>query len=299
MMDLVLLSWNFGITASSILTVMSTLVLVTLGIFYSKLSIHTVRYVLLYGWKQPFLALEERYRDFSRDRSRFKVPSHIAFIMDGNRRYAKSLRFVNVTSGHEYGAEKVHDVLRWCSEFKEIQEVTLWALSSDNLQRAEDEVQKLWALCKTHLDELADSDEVRKNQVRVRIIGERSRIPADVMKHVEHVERVTMEYNTHKVLNIAIAYGGREEIVSAIKLACEKKPVVQLTMDDISRHCYAFSEPDLIVRTGGDERLSGFLLWQSRYAELVFQRVLWPGFSRVHLLRALCEFDSRNRRFGK
>jgi undecaprenyl diphosphate synthase len=223
-----------------------------------------------------------------------KLPNHVAIIMDGNRRYARKLGIEAVSVGHESGAEKLEDLLRWCAGLDGLNELTVWALSTDNLEKRDGrELSQLWALCEKHLPKLARSDVIRRERVRVRVIGERHRLPPSMQAAAEQVERSTgadVFDEPRLVFNIALAYGGREEIESAARTH---------GIEHIADGLYTISAPDLIVRSGGERRLSGFLMWHTKHAELYFTDVLWPAFERVHWLHALYDFCQRHRRFGQ
>jgi undecaprenyl diphosphate synthase len=258
-----------------------------------------VLYMIYYGWKRPFQIIETFVRSRRRRRA---LPKHIGFIMDGNRRYARRLAMTSASFGHELGAQTVKNVLEWCLHWK-IHELTLWALSTDNLKRPSNELERIWALCKIHLDEIANSDVVQQNRVVLRVVGERSLIPKDVLACIAHAESKTRAYEPQYVLNIGIAYGGREELAHMAQTVLEQRvkshdTSCNISVDELAKHAYTSSDVDLIVRTGGEVRLSGFMLWQSKHAELWFADVLWPAFGYVHLLRALDAFHVRQRRYG-
>lgn len=235
------------------------------------------------------------------------LPKHIGLIMDGNRRFAKNTG-LGVTAGHDYGADKAHEVLDWCFDLG-IRHVTLWGFSSDNRGRAETEVSHLHSLFARQARMMVNDPKIHKNRVRVRVIGDTKSFPADVQRALGEVEAATAGYSDRQ-LNVAIGYGGREEIVAAVQsLLLEQAATVsnaadlaqRVTVNEIERHLYTAGspDPDFIIRTSGEVRLSGFLLWQAAYSEYYFCDAFWPSFRRVDFLRALRSFGARERRFGK
>ena len=236
------------------------------------------------------------------------LPHHIGIIMDGNRRYARQSGLLDVNEGHARGAEKLHEVLRWCYEFN-ISVVTVWGLSLDNLHRDAMEVKGLLDLLERKFRELARNEDVHHHQVKVRYIGKREQLPEDLKNAVLAAEEATAHY-TRFVLNIAVAYGGREEITEAFRnylldQARRGRSIEDVTKDfdsdAIKSYLYTagLPEPDLIIRTSGETRLSGFLLWQSAYSEYYFCDTYWPIFRKIDFLRALRSYSQRQRRMGK
>lgn len=259
-----------------------------------------VRHFCLVSFWRFFQWLEILLLYFPSRISSWTIPNHVAIIMDGNRRFANALRLGSPGTGHQYGAQKLYDVLEWCFALGKIREITVWALSTDNLGRASHELESIFNLCEEHLRKIASSEVVRQHQVHVRVIGERTLLPPRVARLAQEIEQQTSSYRGDYVLNIALAYGGREEIVAAAqKAVSEAGSVGALDVQAVSCGCYTQSDPDLIIRTGGELRLGGFLAWQCKYSELFFTDTLWPAFGRVHLLRALAAFHARQRRFGK
>lgn len=232
-------------------------------------------------------------------------PEHIAIILDGNRRWAQECGF-EPWVGHYYGADKTKEVLKWCLDLG-IKSVTLYVFSTENFQRSLKEVENIMKLFKEKLQEILESEDIRKYKVRVKVIGRTSLLPQDLQEIIKKVEEETKCYNEH-YLNLAIAYGGRAEIVDAARNIAKKVASGELSPEEIDekvfeQHLYtAFlpkQDPDLIIRTSGEERLSGFLLYQSAYSELCFLDVYWPEFRRIDLLRAIRVYQKRNRRFGR
>jgi undecaprenyl diphosphate synthase len=228
------------------------------------------------------------------------VPAHVAIIMDGNGRWA-SARSLPRLAGHRAGVEAVRRTLRATMEAG-VGWLTLYAFSSENWRRPVEEVSDLTGLLRHFLrNEVAELD---SHGVRLRIIGDRARFDADIQAELVTAERQTAG-NTKLNLVIALSYGGRAEIVAAARAAAEAARAGTLDPASLDEASFAgllstagIPDPDLIVRTSGEQRLSNFLLWQSAYAELVFLDVLWPDFGPAHFSEALAEFNRRERRFG-
>jgi short-chain Z-isoprenyl diphosphate synthase len=235
------------------------------------------------------------------------LPRHIGIIMDGNRRFARTVG-LDVKTGHDYGASKAREVLDWCLELG-IGHVTLWGFSSENRGRAPDEVSHLHSLFASEARDLVRDPRVHQHRVRVRIIGDVEDFPEDAREALREVESATEQYDA-LCLNIALGYGGREEIISAVrKLIREKQQAGQglddlsnsLDAEEIGRHLYTAGtpDPDFVIRTSGEVRLSGFLLWQTAYSEFYFCDAFWPEFRKIDFLRAMRSFQARERRFGR
>ncbi len=233
------------------------------------------------------------------------VPRHLALVIDGNRRFAERSKLRSVREGYAAGAKRVDDVLEWSARAG-IQAVTLWAMSVDNLKRPTEQLDALSSVIERKLNELLPV--AKERGWRLRGIGRRELLPASLRAALEHVEGET---RTNRALTVqfAVGYGGREEIVDALKrwaqhAAVARLPVeealARLTPEQLKSHLYAgdVPDPDLILRTSGEVRLSGFLLWQSVYSEFYFTDVLWPEFREVDFLRAIRDFQGRQRRFG-
>jgi len=234
------------------------------------------------------------------------MPTHLGLILDGNRRYAKEKGYDDVTMGHKLGAKKIDDVLQWCADLN-IKIVTIWVFSTENIQRGKEEVDALLEVIKDKIEELAKSPVIKKNGFRVKALGRIDMLPEELKTVIKNVEESTQTHTNH-VLNIAIGYGGREEIVEAVKKAVKEKKVStidelanSITSDDITSNLYTngIPDPDLIIRTSGEIRLSGFLLWQSAYSEFYFCDALWPVFRKIDFLRAIRSYQHRSRRFGR
>jgi short-chain Z-isoprenyl diphosphate synthase len=228
-------------------------------------------------------------------------------ILDGNRRFARELGLEG-HEGHEFGVQKAYEVLEWCLELK-IPTVTIWVFSTDNWSRSQTEVETLMRLFVQEARRMAQDPRIHANEVRVKVIGRHDRFPPKVLQALEELEKATA-HHSGMLLNIAMGYGGREEIVDAVKsLLLEaartgKSPeelAAELDMEHISQRLYTAGvpDPDFIIRTSGEIRLSGFLLWQAAYSEYYFFDAFWPAFRKVDFLRAVRDYQKRERRFGK
>jgi undecaprenyl diphosphate synthase len=228
------------------------------------------------------------------------VPRHVAIIMDGNGRWAKA-RGLPRTLGHREGAEALRRVVRAAAEFG-VGYLTVFGFSSENWKRPPEEVTDLMGLLRLYLrQEIAEIDE---NGVRLRVIGNRDRLSSDIIQLIEDAERRTKD-NTRLNLTVALSYGGRAEIVWAAQQLARAVRAGSLDPEDIDeaafqRHLFTadIPDPDLVIRTSGEKRISNFLLWQSAYAEYVFMDKLWPDFSGEDLKIAITEFGGRKRRYG-
>jgi tritrans,polycis-undecaprenyl-diphosphate synthase [geranylgeranyl-diphosphate specific] len=220
--------------------------------------------------------------------------NHLAIILDGNRRYAKSKGLLNF-KGHGYGAENVNNLLDWCLELG-IKETTVYALSTENLKRDKKEVDELFNLFKKWFTKFKTDKRVHDNKVGIRFIGDLSLVPEDVRKLALEIENDTKDYNNFK-LNFCFAYGGRLEILYAFNKLKNKKG--KITEEDIAKALWLSNEPELIIRTGDAVRTSNFLPWQSAYSEWIFLKKMWPEFTKQDLIECIKEFDSRKRNFGK
>jgi tritrans,polycis-undecaprenyl-diphosphate synthase [geranylgeranyl-diphosphate specific] len=232
-------------------------------------------------------------------------PEHIAIILDGNRRWAQN-HSMNPNVGHYYGADKTEKVLRWCLNLG-VKTVTFYAFSTENFTRSHDEVNELMGLFEEKLYQILEAEDIHKYKVRVKAIGRLNQLPENLQKTITKVEEATKDYDEH-FLNLALAYGGRAEIVDAAKEIAQHIVDGSLSLNEIDeevfeKHLYTSylpkQDPDLIIRTSGEERLSGFLLYQSAYSELFFLDVYWPEFRLIDILRAIRTFQKRKRRFGQ
>lgn len=230
------------------------------------------------------------------------VPRHVGIILDGNRRFAKRL-MLKPWKGHEWGAKKVEGMLEWCEELG-IDELTLYAFSIENFNRPKDEFDELMTVFKDGFDKLAKDPRLdTEKRLRIRFLGRIGMFPAAVQEKMRWLEEKTKD-NGPKTINFAMAYGGRAEIIDATKKIAAMVKDGALNIDAINeevfaKQLYTDSEPDLIIRTSGEQRTSGFMLWQGSYAELYFCPKLWPEFEKEDFLEALTIYANRERRFGK
>ena len=228
------------------------------------------------------------------------LPRHIAIIMDGNGRWAKR-RHLPRAVGHQRGADAVRRAVEGCRELG-ISYLTLYAFSSENWKRPAAEVGDLMSLLRVYLrKELAD---LHKNNIRLRFIGNRDQLAGDIIDLIQHAESTTAA-NTGMTLVIALNYGSQNEIVAAAKALARDAKEGRVAVEDIDEAKFAdylqtaaIPDPDLIIRTSGEKRLSNFLLWQAAYAELVFLEIFWPDFTKESLIEAIQEFNGRDRRYG-
>ncbi len=245
-----------------------------------------------------------RWRLWNRIR-RGPVPEHLALILDGNRRYAERSGLASLRDGYAAGAERVDDVIHWCQRAG-VGAVTVWAMSVQNLGRPEDQIQALSSVMEEQLRAVVPR--ARAQGWRLRGIGRREVLSPALREALERAEGETRE-NGKITVQFALGYGGREEIVDALKRWAQADGIrdlpvgaalARLEPDDVTPHLYAgdLPDPDLILRTSGEVRLSGFLLWQSVHSEFYFTDVLWPEFREVDFLRALRDYQARKRRFG-
>jgi len=230
------------------------------------------------------------------------IPKHVAIIMDGNRRFAAEIGLSSI-EGHEKGREKLEEVLDWCLEVG-VRILTLYAFSTENFLRADAEVKHLMAGFAENFRRAGDDERVHKHGIRVRAFGRRELLPKDVQDAIAYAEERTKGYSNYH-LNLAVAYGGRQEIVDAIRDVVRDAKAGKVDVKDIdetffSRRLYTgdLPDPDLVLRTSGEERISNFLLWQLAYAELYFVDVYWPGFRKIDFLRAIRSYQMRKRRYG-
>ncbi len=228
-------------------------------------------------------------------------PRHIAIILDGNRRFAKKL-VLQPWKGHELGAKKVEQLLEWCNG-QGVSELTLYCFSQENFLRPKEEFRQILNIFRREFERLKKDERLEKHKIRIRFIGRRELFPRDVQKLMGELESRTRD-NSSFLINFAMGYSGKTEIVDAARRIAEHAAAGKVNpkkIDDgfFSRHLYLDSEPDMIIRTGGEKRLSTFLLWQSAYSELFFLDKTWPEFGKMDFLRCIREFGERKRRFGK
>ncbi len=239
--------------------------------------------------------------------TRSALPKHIGIIMDGNRRFARTVG-LDIKAGHDYGASKAREVLDWCLELG-IPHVTLWGFSTDNRSRLPEEVAHLHSLFAKQAEDLLNDAHIHDNQVHVRVIGDIGSFPEATKQALHKMEAATSHYQGMQ-LNIALGYGGREEIVSAVKSLLAERArhsanvqslIEAVTPESIEAYLYTagLPDPDFVIRTSGEVRLSGFLLWQTAYSEFYFCDAFWPSFRKLDFLRAIRDYQARERRFGR
>jgi len=234
---------------------------------------------------------------FEIDKKNNAVPRHIAIVPDGNRRWAKA-NGISTHEGYAKGIEHIGDVLKWCKE-ADVHMLTMWGFSTDNFKRDQGEIKDLFGLFKENLKKALESDEKNKHEVRVRIFGRIHLFPKEIQEMIRKAETISSKNHAY-ALNLLLSYGGREEIVDAVN-AIIHKGVKKVDEDMISKHLYTadIPDPDLIIRTSGEQRLSGLMPWQSTYSELYFSEKLWPDFGKGDFMAALDEYAKRMRRYGK
>ena len=229
--------------------------------------------------------------------------NHLAIIMDGNRRFAWS-KALETEIGHKMGKMKLEQVLDWVLEL-EIHYFTVYALSTENLNRPDGELDGLFKLYVEGLKDIADDPRIHENKVKVQIIGRRELLPDSVNEAIRYAEEKTASYDDF-TFTVCLAYGSREEMLDAIKSIAADHSSGELELEsidesEVSRRLYTaeMPDPDLVIRTSGEERISNFLLWQMAYSELYFTDVFWPSFSKKELLKAIQTYQARKRRFGE
>jgi short-chain Z-isoprenyl diphosphate synthase len=236
------------------------------------------------------------------------MPRHIGIILDGNRRHARKRGLSDPCKIYQRGAEKLDDILNWCAELR-IPAVTLWVFSTENLKRSQAEVTGILSAIEAKVAALAHDPFMHQKRIRIQAIGRLDLLPEKVVAAIRAAETATAQHGLMTV-TIAVGYGGREEIADAVRSfvkmqaqqgASLSEVIERITPEAIADHLYAadLPDPDLIIRTSGEIRLSGFLLWQSVHSEFYFTDVLWPAFRKVDFLRAIRAYQARNRRFGR
>jgi undecaprenyl diphosphate synthase len=229
------------------------------------------------------------------------IPTHVAIIMDGNGRWANK-RGMPRLMGHRKGIDAVKETVRAAADFG-IEYLTLFGFSTENWNRPTEEVQELLRLLKIYL--LSETSELHKNNVKIRMIGDRSAFPEDIMRLIENAEEMTKN-NSKVTVTVALSYGGRFDIVNAVKETCAEILAKGLSPKHITHEMfenhlstYGMPDPDLLIRTSGERRISNFLLWQCAYAELHVTDTFWPDFCRTDLAEAIDDFNGRERRYGR
>jgi short-chain Z-isoprenyl diphosphate synthase len=230
------------------------------------------------------------------------LPAHVGVMLDGNRRWARSVG-VETSEGHRAGADKIADLLSWCEEVG-IDLVTLWLLSTDNLKREPAQVAQLEQIIVEAIEALAET-----GRWRLQVVGELDLLPADVVQRLRAAEAATADVDGVHV-TCAVGYGGRDEIAGAVRSLLKEQAKAGVSLEDladaitvehIAEHLYTKGQPDpdLVIRTSGEQRLGGFLLWQSAHSEFYFCEAYWPAFRKVDFLRALRSYAARERRLGR
>jgi len=226
--------------------------------------------------------------------NQLKNKLHIGIILDGNRRFAKRL-MKEPWKGHEYGAEKVEILFDWCKELN-IKELTLYAFSLENFNRPKREFDFLMNIFEKEFTRLKDDKRLEKNKIKIRFIGKRQLLNKEIQKLMNELEEKTKNNNNY-IINFAIAYGGRQEILDAIKKLKESDE--EINEENFQKNLWLSSQPDFIIRTGGEKRTSNFLPWQAVYSEWIFLDKMWPEFTKEDLIACIEDFQNRQRRFGK
>lgn len=232
------------------------------------------------------------------------LPQHIAVIMDGNRRFAWT-KAISKSLGHRKGKEKLEQVMDWVLEL-DIPYLTVYALSTENLDNRDDEeLEVLFNLYEEGLDDIRQDPKIHENRVKVKVIGRLELLPQRVKDAIARAEKETAGYDKF-TFTVCLAYGSREEMVTAIREiakdhAAGNLPLDKIDQNEVSRRLYTskIPDPDLVIRTSGEERISNFLLWQAAYSELYFTDVFWPAFGRREFLKAILAYQSRKRRYGE
>lgn len=230
-------------------------------------------------------------------------PRHIGIILDGNRRGALSLG-VPLKKGYEIGSNKLEDVLDWVWDL-DVKVISVWIFSTENFSRDIDQISTIMKMAEEKTKQIREDHKIHSRGVQIRYSGDRTLLNESLRDQIDQTEAATEHYKNY-ILNVCLAYGGRAEITSAMKKIAnlvknDKLTIDQIDEDLITEHLYTngLPDPDLIIRTSGSARLSGFLMWQSTYSELYFTDVLWPYFRKIDLFRAIRDFQGRKRKFGK
>ena len=233
------------------------------------------------------------------------LPNHVAIVLDGNRRWAK-FHLLDPVVGHNHGADKAEELLNWIHDIG-VKITTLYILSTENLERRDQELENIYKLLEIKLNRLYNDERVHKRRMKIKAIGDTKMLPRSLQEILTKLEESTAEYDS-MFLNIAIAYGGQKELIEAIRKIAQMAKDDRIKVDEINEKtiesCLYTSHlpqpsPDLILRTSGEKRLSGFLIWQSAYSELMFMDVFWPEFRKIDLMRAIRTYQRRVRRYGR
>src|SRR5919198_4248665 len=233
------------------------------------------------------------------------LPNHLAIVLDGNRRWAR-FHLLDPAIGHNHGADKAEELLNWIHDIG-VKITTLYILSTENLERKDEELENIYKLLEIKLEKLYNDERVHRRRMKIKAIGDTKMLPRRLQEILNRLEESTAEYDS-MFLNIAIAYGGQKELIEAIRKIAQMAKEGQIEVDEINERtiesCLYTSplpqpSPDLILRTSGEKRLSGFLIWQSAYSELMFMDVFWPEFRKIDLMRAIRTYQHRVRRYGR
>lgn len=251
---------------------------------------------------QPLYSLYEWY--ITRNLEADKMPNHVAIIMDGNRRYSKIQGNMDPIEGHKKGVDTLENVIEWCIDLG-INIVTVYAFSTENFNRDKKEVEGLMDLFVQSFLNISTNKKIHKNKIRLNAVGKLELFPKKVRDAIDTAEEATKDYN-ERMINIAMGYDGRVEIVDAFKKIAREVQKGNIEPDEINEkmindnlYTAGLEDPNLVIRTSGEERLSGFLLWQSSYSELYFTDSLWPQLRKIDFLRAIRSYTQRQRRFGR
>lgn len=232
------------------------------------------------------------------------VPRHIGIILDGNRRFAKRL-MIKPWKGHEWGAKKFHQFLKWCNEIG-VEEVTAYVFSIQNFNRPKEEFNQIMRIFGEEFDRLLKPEnlaQLKEAGTRIMFVGRISMLPEDVQTKAHELMKQTKDFGKRRV-NFALAYGGREEIIDATQKIAQaikdgKIEPEQVNEEYFGKQLWLDSDPDIVIRTGGERRTSNFLPWQATYAELMFVEKFWPEFEKEDFLQCIADYENRERRFGK
>jgi tritrans,polycis-undecaprenyl-diphosphate synthase [geranylgeranyl-diphosphate specific] len=230
-----------------------------------------------------------------------KIPKHLGIIMDGNRRFSTKL-MLKPWKGHEWGAKKLETVLGWCEEYG-INEITLYTFSIQNFERPKKEFDYLMKLFTENFEKLKNDRRINEKGIRINVIGRLWMFPKEVQERLNEIMELTKKNNKY-IINFAMAYGGREEVIDAAIKVARKVKAGKLSIEEINeevfrKDLYLESEPDLIIRTGGEKRISNFLPFQGAYSEYIFIEKMWPELEKEDFVECLEEYSRRKRRFGK
>ena len=260
---------------------------------------------LVYSTSRQNLIYKVYEKHLTSQINQFPFPQHIGIILDGNRRWSKIMEF-DRAKGHQMGADIAEDLLNWIYDLG-IKITTVYVLSNENLNRDTNELENIYSLLEDKLIGLYNDRRIHDKQIRVKSIGEFNKLPERLQDILRKLETRTENYE-NMYLNIAIAYGGQQELIDAIRKIATSIKENKIEINDIDEKIIEANlytahlpqaEPDLILRTSGEKRLSGFLLWQSAYSELIFVDIFWPEFRKIDLMRAIRTFQKRARRYGK